>query len=92
MLGVDDFGQLSVADHLLVHPHLDGVLKAGVLLGIVADDDGQRGSPTRYPGIRSGYQFPLPMIATRSFVFNSVFSVAFERSSSTYSVILSVFL
>lgn len=47
MLRVDDFRQLSVADHFLVHPHLDRVLEARVLLRIVADDDGQRRSPRR---------------------------------------------
>ena len=36
---------------------------------------------------RRSNQLPLPIIATRSFTLNSDFNKAFERSSSTYSVI-----
>lgn len=45
MLRIDNFGQLAITNHFFIHPHLDLVLKAIILLGILANDNGKSRSP-----------------------------------------------
>lgn len=46
MLGVNNLREFAVANHLLIHPHLDLVLKALVLADILSNDNGESRSPT----------------------------------------------
>ena len=47
MLGINNLREFTIADHLLVHPHLDLVLKALVLADILPNNNGKSRSPNR---------------------------------------------